>query len=205
MLHTLTGRIDHQINLSGHDQINNIMLVHSNFMSSNGRNLMIIKIFRRTLCCINRPAQIIKSLGNRKDFGLITVLDRNNNAAILDHMRSGAVKRLDQRLIIGAGNSKNFTGGFHFGSQVDISTMNFLKREDRHLDGNVIMRFLKAILIAHLRQCVSEEGAHCQRHNRDSGDFADIRNRSGRSRVCLNDIDNFIFHNELNIKKSFNL
>lgn len=108
-------------------------------------------------------------------------------------------KRLCQCFFIFCRNTKNFTGRLHLWSKIDISSVNFFKREDRHFDGNSFLGGLQAVIIPKLRQFFPLNGGYRQRNDRDSRYFADIRHGTRRTRVCFNDIYFVVLDDKLDV------
>ena len=110
-----------------------------------------------------------------------------------------------KRLIKGLCNTQALTGGFHFRSQTDLCSPDFLKGEYRHLNGKIICFRLQSRLIAKLLDRLSDDHLCRQIHNRNSCHLADIRHGTGGTGIYLDHIYILTDGNELNVDQPLDM
>ena len=202
MFGALGGRVDDKIDGAGEDHIQNIGRVAAHLVQADIRDAVLFEIVGGSLGGIDGPAKVTQPLGNGQRLFLILILYGDDHITVGQKVHARTLERLDHGFLKASGDAEHLAGGFHFRPKVDVCAVQLFKREHRHLDGDERLVRLQAILVAHLRQCFAEEGAHRKVNDRDVRNLADIRHRSGGTGIRLDDIHLLILDDELDIQKA---
>ena len=130
---------------------------------------------------------------------LVRVAYRQQNAAFPLHFVSSCDQPFINSFRQRFRHAQHFAGRFHFRAQLGIHIPQFLEAEYRHLNTDIIAFRIKPSSIAHIPQFFTQHAVSRQIYHWHTGHLADIRHRSGRTGIYLDDIDLIIINHILNI------
>ena len=160
------------------DQIHDIRGFLCDLIDTQRIHPMLLQIFCGASGRVDLVAERFKALCNTNGLRLVRILYRHNHLLIFRQCHSGAKERLIQCLVECLCNTKALTRGLHLRSKGNLRSAQLLKREYRHLDGNVISRRCKSRLIAKSADRISDNDLRCEIDNRNTGHLADVRHGS---------------------------
>ena len=202
MFDSLGRGVDDKIDLVAQDQVHQIRGRLFQFVGADCVYAVFLQHFGCASGRIDAVADFLEPLCDRNDVLFVLVFDGDDHIFMLRKIDACAKECFVQRFVEGLGDSQAFSGRFHLRSQGDVCAADLLEGEYRHLDSDVVGFFLQSRLVSHLADGFAQDHLCCQRYDRDSGYFADIRHGSGRTWIYLDHVDILTAYDKLDIDHS---
>ena len=148
-------------------------------------------------------AGFIEELRDFDDLVLVLAVDGDEDRAFEGQGGRCAFLSFEERAARGPGDAEDFAGGPHFGAEDRVDFLEHLEGEDRFLD--TVVRDVALAELGDGRFTAGQFGSDDvggDGHHGDAADLGDQRDRTGRTRVGFEDIDDTVLDGVLHVHEA---